>query len=108
MGIKEVQDLLIFVCKLAEGFVKTLDDKKFNVLELVNFVPAVTALPAAISGIEDIPAELVDMDDAEREELLAAIADEFDIDADEVEEFVEDALGVVLSLVQLILRIKDL
>ena len=91
MGTEDLKQLVIFVCKLAMAFVKTLEDKKFNLLELVNFVPAVAALPGAVEGIENVPLELKDLDDAEKDELVDAVIEAFDIPNDEVEAFIEDA-----------------
>ena len=107
MGVKDLKELVLFVCKLANGFVKSMQDGKFNLLELVNFVPAVTALPAAIDNIDEVPAQLKDMDDAEREEIIQAVKDELDFEDEDIEEFVEDAFAVVLPLLYLILRAKD-
>jgi len=108
MDISNLKELVIFLCKFAEGAIKSLEDKKFNLLEVVNFIPALTAIGAAIQDIDQVPLEIRDLDDEEQAELIAALREEFDISDDDIEDFVEDAFAAVVAVVALIGRIKDL
>ena len=63
MGIENIKEVVFFVCRLTDGFVKSLADGKFNFSDALNFYPAVQALPNAIRDIKELPAEYADMDD---------------------------------------------
>ena len=104
-GIEETKDLAKFIVELAEGGAKALEDKKFSLSDIQHFVSAVGALPAAIAGIGQIPAELKDMDVLERQELVDFIKAEFDIPQDNVEEIAEAALDVCIDIFKLVMKI---
>ena len=104
-GIQETKDVVKFVIRLGEAGAKSLEDGKFSVSDLSNFINAAGALPAAIGGIGSVPAELKDMDVDERAELLAYIKEEFDIAEENIEAVVEKALTAVIGLFDLIKEI---
>lgn len=97
-GINELLDVIRFGVSLGNAMGNALQDKKFNLADLVFFVDSITKMPAAISGIEQVPAQLKDLDEEEKKVILETISKEFDIPQDNVEPIVEDALKIALAI----------
>lgn len=103
-GIKELKELLAFGFKLQKA-IASLGDGKINVIvDAPKFLPALLSAPKAFGGIGLVLAEIKDLDEAEREELLAFVRDEFDLSDDRLEELIEDTLEELLSLFKLAQR----
>lgn len=102
VGIQNIKEAVLFVCKFTEGLVKTLEDGKFKITELVNFAGAARVAPAAIKDLKELPVEYADMDDAEKAELHEYVKAEFDLPDDKVEAFVEKAIKLGHDLADLI------
>lgn len=104
MGIQDLKDVVAFGAKFGNGIGESLsDDGKITLGDMANFMPAVLSVPAALEGIENIPAEIKDLDEAELVELVAFVDEEFDIPQDDAEEFIEESLhvaSVVLAYVK--------
>lgn len=103
LGIKETKDLVRFGLSLGKGIQEAMEDGKIDLLDAMKFLPVLKDLKPAIEGAKEIPAELKDMDDEERAELLDFFQKEFDLEDDELELKVEAGLQVALSLLQLAL-----
>ena len=89
LGIKETKDVVRAGIKMGIAFSDGigLDD-----------IGVITVLPAALSGIADVPAELADLDAVEARELHQYVVDEFDIDDNDVEAVIEQAIKVVIEI----------
>lgn len=74
-GIKETKDLFSLVGATVTAVEASLEDGKINLIDLGNFVTALAALPAAITGIQEIPKEITDLDDDEIEQLRNEFGD---------------------------------
>jgi hypothetical protein len=74
-GIKETTDLLKFVSGLVEAGKASFEDGKVNLVDLANFVLPLTLLPAAIEGVNQVPAELGDLSDEEIQALVNEVGD---------------------------------
>ena len=100
-GIEETKDALIFLCEVGNAIRKSLEgDGKITMMDTVHFVGALMKLPAFITGITKIPAELADeITDAEKAILTKVINDANILD-DKVE-------AVLLESIDLILHIKN-
>lgn len=104
--IKETKEAVGFIVAIANGVGKALQDGKINLADFGCFMDAFLKAPAAFSGASEIPAELADMDSAEREGLKQYIFEEFDIPQDKVEGIVEDALDISNRIFGLIEKIR--
>jgi hypothetical protein len=101
-GIKEVREVIDVAAKLGNAAGKILQDDKFDWGELVEFVPALIALPEAISGISLVGEELKDLSEEEKSQLAQYLVDQFDIPQDDLETAVEDHAAVLLELWMLV------
>jgi len=100
-GIKETKELLDFGFKLQDAIVAASEDGTVNFADLPTFFPPLMASPKAFGGIQGVGAELVNLDAAEKEELLAFARERFEIDDEGLEMLIEDTLAEVLDLVKL-------
>lgn len=104
-GIKETKEAMLFGISLAMAVDESTQDG-FQWTDILNMIPPMTKLPAAISGIEKVPAEIEDLDEQERAELVEAIQ-EMDFVSDESEMIAEQALRVGVEIGNLILKIRE-
>jgi hypothetical protein len=101
-GIEEVKDVISVAAAIGNATGKVLQDDRFDWGELVEFVPALIALPEAVSGISHVPSELLDLDEAEKEQLKKFLIDEFDIPQRDLETVIEDHAKVIIDLWDLV------
>jgi len=69
MDIKNILEVLDFALCLGEGFAKSLEDKKITSTDLVNFFPAIMAIPAAFEGIDQVVPEVKEFSEDETKQI---------------------------------------
>jgi len=99
MGIEELKD----VVKSGLDIGQALSDGV-----QIGDLTALLSLPAAITGISDVPAEIEDMDADEKVELFEFVQANFDIPNDRLEEVIEKAIIVVLDIYKIFLIFKEI
>lgn len=105
-GIKESKELVKFVTELVKAIDKSLEDGEFALSDIVNFYQALTAASSGLSGIQEIPAELKDLQPEEVHELCEYVKNEFQLRNHKHEQIVESALEIGVKIYDLILLIK--
>ena len=108
MGIDELTDVVDFGIAFGNAHGKVMEDGKFSWSEVTEYIPALTKLPAAVSGIEQVDDEIKDLDEQEMEFLKQHVQEKFDIPAEHVEEVIEDAFAMVLSIVRFAVKLKGI
>lgn len=103
MDMKETKEIVRFGLKLGKALQEAMEDGNINLIDAFKFLPVLKELKTAVEGAAKIPAELKDMDDEERAELLDYFQEHFDLEDDELEAKVEMALDVGLALLKLAL-----
>lgn len=103
--IKETTEMVVFVTGLASAVEKaTLDG--FQWTDVLQLLPPMTKLPAAIEGFEKIPSELEMMDDGNRLELSEEIA-KLGFEDKSAELIGEQALRCAIEFGRLIVLIRE-
>lgn len=103
--IKETTEMVVFVTGLASAVEKaTLDG--FQWTDVLQLLPPMTKLPAAIEGFEKIPNELEMMDDGNRLELSEEIA-KLGFEDKSAELIGEQALRCAIEFGRLIVLIRE-
>lgn len=103
--IKETTEMVVFVTGLASAVEKaTLDG--FQWTDVLQLLPPMTKLPAAIEGFEQIPSELEVMDDGNRLELSEEIA-KLGFEDKSAEVIGEQALRCAIEFGRLIVLIRE-
>jgi hypothetical protein len=106
--IKETKEALAFVLSLGNALGTTLADGKITLSEAPQFMGALMAAPAAFQGLTEVPAELKDLDDAEKAELMAFVQSEFDIPNDQIEGVIEEGLALALAIYTFVEKVRAL
>ena len=104
--MNETKQLLNFVFSLTEGIFKSLEDGKFGLTDMMNFVEAFKGLPGAIDDAHLIVSEIKNMTDEQKAELKQWVKDDFDIPLEGVEAAVESGLSIIIDLFSLWGKIK--
>jgi hypothetical protein len=108
-GIKEIKELLAFGFKLQKAIMGSLDDGKINVVtDAPKFLSALLAAPKAFGGMNLILAEIKDLSEAEREELLTFVQEEFELADQNLEYLIEDTLDQLIGIFKLAQRYSAL
>lgn len=105
-GTKETKEVVDLVIALAQAIEGAGEDGKVGLTDALQFIPAMIKAPSAFSDLGKLPAELKDLDEAEKAALVAYAKAELDLKDDKVEEQLELALGVGLSLAKLVLSLR--
>lgn len=98
-GIKETTELLVLLAKLASVTKKAIDDDgKLSLGDAAKFVELIFPLINAVTGIQEVPKELADLDSDEKDQLLEAVKSSLDLHEND-EKAVEAGLSVIFELV---------
>jgi len=107
LGIEKLKEAATEITRFGERIEDITKDGKVTIAE--GFSVAVATAPGAFSLIQDakeIKAEYLDLDDAERDELVDHVVSELDLEADNIEAIAEAGFDVLLSLDALIGTIR--
>lgn len=107
LGTKETKELLGFVLKVANAFGESLEDGQVTIGDVSNFVDPILSVGDAFANASEIPAELCDLDDEERDDLLAYAKSTLSIPETKIEEIIESCFDVVSELHILVTKIKS-
>lgn len=104
IGIKETKEAVVFGVALANVVDQELSNG-FQVGDLFAMIPTLTKAPAAISGAGQIPAEIRDLDENERLELVAVI-ESMDLKSDYSEAITEQCARTLVEIGRLATLVK--
>lgn len=105
MGITQLKEAVLSVCQFISAGKEALEDGKITLSDIPLFITPLIGLPSAISGIEQVPAELADLDEAEKNELVAYIQDKLNL-GEKTEAIVGKAISVLYEMKSLYDLIK--
>lgn len=101
-GTKEFKELLAFVIALVAATASSLDDGKLTAFDLMKFFKALMKAAPAFSGLHLLGDEIRDLSEEEKAELTAFVAAELEIENEMVEQYIEQAFAVIISLITLL------
>jgi hypothetical protein len=94
-GIEELKDCVKAICGLGNGISAALaDDGKITIGDYYKFIGPLIKLPAAITGISEVPKELADLTEQEKDEIIELVKNEL-----EVGERAEEVATRILSII---------
>lgn len=106
MGTEQLKDAVLTVCKFVTAIVDSIaDDGKIGLSDFPKFISPVVSLPAAISGIGEVPAELADLTPEEKSELVELVKEELDL-GENAEAVIEKALTILYEIKSLVDMLK--
>ena len=97
VGIKNIKIILLFGLSLAQELQKGLEDGKLNFGEIIGFTDDLAAIPSVVEAVKRAPAEFLDLDTKEQQELRSLVEKEFNIPQDKIEEAIEESFDFALS-----------
>lgn len=98
MGLKETKEVVDFAIALGHGVEGALEDKQITIADVALFFPAFIKLVPAIEGADQIALEFKLANQEEIDELKAYVNGKLDLKDEQLEKFIEDAFGLVLSV----------
>lgn len=105
-GINELKEVVAFGVSLGNALGKALEDGKITLTDAGLVVdPLLKAVPA-FNGLEQVPAELADLTDEEKAELLQFVSEAFDIPQEKTEALVERGLKIAVDVIGFISALK--
>lgn len=105
IGIKETEEAVKFTVGLANA-VKSVTQDGWQLSDAFALIPALSSLPGAVKGADEIPAELEDLDPQEEQQLIADIEKMDYITADS-KQLVSQAIMVFFEIFKLAEMIKN-
>lgn len=97
-GIEETKDAVKAICGIGNGISAALaDDGKITLGDYYKFIGPLMKLPAAITGIGEIPKELADLTKEEKLELIALVESELEV-GDKAEEVTVRILNIIYEI----------
>lgn len=97
-GIDELKRILDFAMDLVDAGVLSIADGKLSIGDLWNFTPSLASGTKALEHLGDAKAEALELDDAEKAELLAYLDARLKREGFAVQAFIQSALEVVKAL----------
>lgn len=107
MTVQNTNELLIFLARLSNAIVESLEDGKVTITDVTTIFKPLMSAKDALNDIQEIPLELADLDQNEVNFLVESFKAELNLDRDDIEEIVEEGLAVGFSLVTFINRIRN-
>ena len=101
-GISDLKDVVRLACAAIEGGMLIVADGKVNFSDLAHVMDIIAAAGPAFVGIENVKAQYLDIDSAEKLELNKLVEDELDLSNDVVETYVEKVFEVLFLVGDLI------
>ena len=83
------------IAAVGEAYDDSMADGKLNWKDTFNLTGTIDEILAFVPHASNLKAEVADLDDAEREELVDYFKEEFDIDNDKVEGYIEKAVELI-------------
>ena len=102
--IKETKELLEFGFNLQDAIRTSNSDGKITIMDAPNFFPVLMAGVRGIGGIQLVGAELLDLEDAEKNELIEFARETFNLPDDQLEILIEDTIAFLLDAAKLASR----
>lgn len=98
MGLKETKEAVDFAIALGTGVEAAMTDKQITLGDIPSFFPSFVKLLPAIEGADQIALEFKLASQEEIDELKAYVKTNLDLKDEDIEKFIEDAFGVVLTV----------
>lgn len=105
-GVKELSDVVKFVCTLASSVAEAAADGKVTVGDIAHILPVLYALPSAVDGLDEAVAQAKDLGADQLAELSLVVKDSLDLPDDKIEEAVEEVVDCALKLYGVVAKLK--
>ena len=108
VGIKETKDVIALGIHISKGIEQSLEDGEWSIKDAFNFFEALKSTPEAIIGIDKVPAELADLDQAELAEIEVMVKELIPGVKEEWMDIARNAIKIVMAAKAIYDSIKKL
>ncbi len=108
LGIEKLKQDLLTLIKFGEKIEEALADGKLKFGEIIALVPASLEIWKQAKDFRETWKEALDLDEAERAELVAMVAGELDLTNDKAEKIIELSFQVVTEMILYLQYFKDI
>lgn len=106
-GIEETKDVILFGVSAANAVIASLkDDGKITVKDFPNLIAPMMKLPAALSGLNYVPAELADLTEVEKDELIQFVKANLEVDDAKAQAIIQKSIEAAYSIYNLVKAIE--
>jgi len=108
LGTKDLEEAVDFAFNIADAIEESLEDGKITIGDAPKFLKTFITSAGAVEGINNVPAQIGDLDADELERIVTKIKARFDIDDDKLEQYIEEAFTAGVNLAVSIKNIMSL
>ena len=101
IGIEETKELMVFGFDFKDFLADARSDGKINIKDALKLPKVVISGFKAFGGIDKVRAELLDLDEQERESLHQIARERYQNTSEPIEDLVEDTIMEALDLAEL-------
>lgn len=105
-GVEQTKDVLDFSIALTNSIIAALKDGKITVADIPVFFAPLIKLPAALSGLDQVPYELNDLTTAELDELKEFVQTKLDVTDEKAKLIINKSISLLYEIYDLIKIIK--
>ena len=98
VNFKETKEVIDFTIAFGRGVVASMEDGKFTVEDIINFLPAAMRIGSALQGINGVVVEFKIGTDEEYKSLVEYVAMEVELENKAAEKFIEDSFAMAISI----------
>lgn len=106
IGTEELDEVIDCGLEFANATINALKDGKVTLGDIPAFIPAVVKVPKAISGLENVPAELENLTEEELKGRIELVKNKLNVDDEKAKAIVEASIKFVYSGYQLVKAIQ--
>jgi len=107
IGVDQTAEMLDFAATLGNAVDASLLDDKIGIADIGNFFALIPAFKPAFEGAKQIPAELADLNDAERAYLSDRLALKLRLGNPAPERLVEKGFDLALRIAEFVAEIRN-
>ena len=99
LGIDKIKDALLACIEFGEALAARLEDGKVTTWEMITLIPKVLPIVQALRETKEIIAEFKDLTEEEVAELTVFVAENLDLEDDELEAAIEGGWAILLGII---------
>ncbi len=108
LGIENIMFIISFGLSFGNELDQALEDKSLSFGEALGFLDNLNDIDDVIEAVKRAPAEFLDLDAQEKEQIQAMVTKDFDIANDMAEEAIEESFGFALSTFRYVMRMRKI
>lgn len=105
-GIKNTKEIVVFFAKILNWVSESFEDGSIGFRDILSIAPCLTSVRDAIDDIGEVPAELADLSDSEKVEIVELVRKELDLVNDEREGVIEFSVQLIFEIIRFYAWVK--